>query len=134
MRIVVAVLVSVSATVVMARPSTPEIQAEYSQEYHACADASDGVTSELRACSAAEHARLDVKLNREYRAALARLPNRSARETLRRSERAWLRNRYDHCAEEAEEERGGTLWLILMDSCSLEAVAARVVWLRHYQG
>lgn len=122
------------ASALAAKPSTPEIEAVYSPQFRSCIDKSGGVTLYMRNCSAAESDRLDKTLNRDYRAALARLPNTAARERLRQSQRRWLRTRYDHCAAEAEPEQGGTLWLIIMDSCGLQAVAERIVWLRHYTG
>lgn len=107
-------------------------QAGFSTAYNTCVDRSGGVTATLRDCAEAEGKRIDAALNREYRLAMARQPSRAAKDRLRVSQRAWLRTRYDHCAAEARELEGGTLWLLAMDGCGLAADADRVAWLKRY--
>ena len=135
MKLGLAVLLTIGlGSVASAGPSSAEIEATFNPELAKCMDAAGGVTVEMRNCSAAELDRLDVVLNREYRAAMARLPSTAAKSRLRRDERTWLRVRHKHCASEAAPEEGGTLWLIMMDQCGLGVVAERIVWLRHYNG
>jgi uncharacterized protein YecT (DUF1311 family) len=97
--------------------------------YQSCMDASGGVTSAMRDCAAAEHERLDVRLNAAYRAALARLPNQAARTRLRNLERRWLATRWAGCEREARAEGGGTMALLILDSCALSEMVRRIAWL-----
>ena len=132
--LLVAAAVANGASVEYSQYRLSEVETDrlFSAEYSACMDSSGGVTASMRDCSETEAIRLDSLLNQEYREALGRLPNKASRETLRRLERAWLKNRYDHCAKQAAPEEGGTLWLLVMDSCGLAEDARRVGWLRSY--
>jgi uncharacterized protein YecT (DUF1311 family) len=98
-------------------------------EYQGCMDGSGGVTAAMRDCAAAEHERLDVRLNAAYRAALARLPNPAARTRLRTLERRWLATRWAGCRRQAAAEGGGSMGLLILDSCALEEMVRRIVWL-----
>ena len=103
-----------------------------SAEYHRCMDESGGVTVEMRDCSAAEHDRLDGRLNAVYRTAMAQLPDNPALLRLRNLERQWLATRWDECDREAEEAGGGTLSLLVFDACALSEMVSRVAWLERY--
>jgi len=103
-----------------------------SDDYRACMDASGGVTSNMRDCSAAESQRIDTRLNAAYHAAMARLASAAARNRLRALERRWIATRYRLCEHEARNERGGTLWLIIMDACGLGEDVRRIAWLERY--
>ena len=102
-----------------------------SPEYSRCMDASGAITIEMRDCASAEMGRLDLRLNTAYRAAMARLPGAAARLRLRGLERAWLRTRWNECHRLVAEE-GGTMALLVLDSCQLEETARRIAWLERY--
>lgn len=97
-----------------------------------CLNQSDGVTIDMRNCHAAQYKRLDARLNREYQAALRRLGTAGQRRELREAQRRWLKARWNACYEEAKEEMGGTLWLIIVDSCANEEMVRRTAWLNQY--
>lgn len=114
-------------------PSAKDLQSLRTAAFDACLGGSGGMTSNMRECSAAESNRLDALLNLEYRNALARLPTDSARRRLRSVQRGWLKTRWNHCRKEMDEERGGTLALLIGDGCSIDEMSRRIVWLRHYR-
>lgn len=104
-----------------------------SHEYRKCLDESGGVTARMRDCSAAEFTRLDRALNIAYRDTLARLdPNGKAK--LRVAERIWLNTRWNECDRQSAKEGGGTLALLIADSCGISEMARRTVWLQQYGG
>jgi uncharacterized protein YecT (DUF1311 family) len=51
---------------------------EMSQEYKACMDRSNGVTSEMLDCTSAEFTRQDARLNENYKTLMAKGATRSA--------------------------------------------------------
>jgi uncharacterized protein YecT (DUF1311 family) len=112
------------------RPASEVLSRTMSKAYSQCNDRSGGVTVELRDCSAAEHARKDVRLNQVYGATMARL-NAAQKLQLRQSQRAWLKTRWKACEVELEDE--GTLALIAYDGCTLDEVARRILWLERYE-
>lgn len=114
------------------RISDAESERITSADYDRCMDGSGGVTANMRDCSEAEGRRLDVRLDGAYRSAMARLPAASARARLRALERRWVTTRYRHCDRDARSERGGTLWLIIMDACAIDEDVRRIVWLERY--
>ena len=96
----------------------------YSAAFSRCMDASGGVTVAMRDCAAAEHKLQDARLNREY-AALTRLLQTPQRRQLVKAQRAWLAYRGAECDFRSGREGGGTLGLIISDSCWLEFTARR---------
>lgn len=100
--------------------------------FHACIDASEGVTAAMLDCIGAEYDYQDVRLNAAYKRAMARLAP-AQRVVLRNSERRWLREREPKCMEEAAEESGGTLGTILRNNCMLFALIERTEWLDAYR-
>ena len=114
------------------RASDAETERVISDDYRHCMDASGGVTANMRDCSEAEGRRLNTRLTTAYRAAMARLPTASARARLRALERRWVATRYRHCDREARSEGGGTMALLIMDSCATDEDVRRIVWLEHY--
>jgi uncharacterized protein YecT (DUF1311 family) len=115
------------------RISDAEFQRVTSAEYRRCMDTSGGVTSNMRDCSETESLRLDARLNAVYRDAMSRLPTPAARNRLRALERRWVATRYRDCERNARSERGGTLWLIMMDGCGLDEDVRRIAWLERYE-
>ena len=93
---------------------------------------SGGVTVAIRDCIDAEHTRLDGELNRRYRALMRGLPSAKA-QALRQSERRWLIDRKRKCDAAGNSEAGGTLQMIMIDSCYLDSLYDRVSTLRAMQ-
>jgi uncharacterized protein YecT (DUF1311 family) len=114
------------------RFAVADADATPSREYARCMDRSGGVTVAMRDCAGSEHERLDRRLNAAYRAAMARLPDGAARTRLRNLERRWLAVRWSRCRRDADAEGGGTLALLILDSCTLDEMVRRVVWLERY--
>jgi uncharacterized protein YecT (DUF1311 family) len=133
----IALLCSASAATAMQsyerfRVSDAESERLMSADYRRCMDASGGVTANMRDCAEAEGRRLDARLNAAYRDAMTRLPTSAARTRLRLLERRWVATRYHGCERSARSERGGTLWLVMMDGCSLDEDVRRILWLERY--
>jgi uncharacterized protein YecT (DUF1311 family) len=98
--------------------------------YKACIDGANGNTASINACTDAEYERLDVRLNRSYRATLRRLsPTKSS--ALRSDERGWVATRSDKCLADLKEERedGGTIYSILIRDCTLQELKRRILWI-----
>jgi uncharacterized protein YecT (DUF1311 family) len=98
-----------------------------SPAFRRCIRASGGVTVNMRDCSAAEYDRVDVRLNDNYRRIMRRLPQ-SGQQQLRASQRRWLTSRWNHCDNDPQLE-GGTMDLIIRDSCTLTELIRRTLWL-----
>ena len=104
----------------------------YSENFTSCSRQSGGVTVAIRDCIDAEHTRLDGELNRRYRALMRGLPSAKA-QALRQSERRWLIDRKRTCDAAGNSEAGGTLQMIMIDSCYLDSLYDRVSTLRAMQ-
>ncbi|ASJ91949.1 hypothetical protein CBR61_14125 [Porphyrobacter sp. CACIAM 03H1] len=94
--------------------------------------ASDGITSEMRACLHAEYNRLDRELNATYRSVMKQLRSKELRSRLVNSQRAWIWRRDYDCQLKAENSgfRGGTAADIIQDDCLVTSVRKRIEWLR----
>jgi uncharacterized protein YecT (DUF1311 family) len=114
------------------RPSEVQLRSLEEPAYAACIHQSGGITVSMRDCNAQEFRRLDGLLNREYRAALARLASTQARLRLRQTQRAWLATRWSECDRRVSHE-GGTLATLSRDTCAIAEVSRRVLWLRTYE-
>lgn len=101
---------------------------EYSAEFSACMDRSGGVTVEMRDCSTAEYERQDHALNVVYRDLMGRL-GPELQTDLRTAQRAWIAFRKAECDYRHRSE-GGTMGLLIYDSCWLDFTASRVVHLQ----
>jgi uncharacterized protein YecT (DUF1311 family) len=128
---VAALIMAVSTNVWAQGEKQDSDKVEYSKAYHECLEKSEGITVNLRDCSGAESDRLDKELNAVYRDLSAK-SNPDSRASLVRAERAWIAYRSAHGDYEGEAERGGTLALIIMDSCYLDMTARRLKELRSY--
>ena len=104
----------------------------YSEQFASCSRQSGGVTVAIRDCIDAEHTRLDGELNRHYRTLMRSLPPTKA-QALRQSERRWLIDRKRKCDAAGNSEAGGTLQMIMIDSCYLDSLYDRVSTLRAMQ-
>lgn len=89
--------------------------------YHACVQASQGVTLALNDCIGVERAFQDTRLNAAYQQLRTSLPEAN-RIALRDEERAWIAHRDKSCAPVPE---GSTASLLDAHQCQLDATAAR---------
>jgi uncharacterized protein YecT (DUF1311 family) len=81
-------------------------------------------------CLDREYHRLDRLLMSEYGAALARQPNEASKRRLQQDQRSWLRARFRHCKDEVGDLRGATA-VVVNENCEINALAERIVRLRH---
>lgn len=111
------------------------VETRYSAAYRNClatGDAAKGVTSGMLDCNGAEIDRQDARLNRTYRAVMARLAP-PARARLRASERAWIGERDRSCRRAAKTAEGGTLASVIYSGCVLDRTIERTMWLERYR-
>lgn len=111
------------------------VEARYSAAYRNClatGDAAKGVTSGLLDCNGTEIDRQDARLNRTYRAVMARL-GPHGRTKLRASERAWIGERDRSCRRAAKPSEGGTLASVIYSGCILDRTIERTIWLERYR-
>ncbi|WP_181161306.1 lysozyme inhibitor LprI family protein [Labrys okinawensis] len=114
------------------KPSHDEINGKvYSRQYDDCAGRTEGVTAKITDCIDDEFERVDKKLNTNYQAVLRRLQDEASRETLRQSQREWLKSRWNAC-DSGEDGEGGQAAMIDDRSCRLEELARRTLWLQSY--
>jgi len=71
---------------------------------------------------------LDRQLNAYYRAAMVKMPNRQARERLKKVQREWLHERDETCT--VESVGGHTAYEIALHQCEIDELIRRVVWLK----
>ena len=111
------------------------VEARYSAAYRTClatGDAAKGVTSGMLDCNGTEIERQDARLNRTYRAVMARLAP-PARAKLRASERAWIAERDRSCRRDSKAAEGGTLASVIYSGCILDRTIERTMWLERYR-
>jgi uncharacterized protein YecT (DUF1311 family) len=94
-----------------------------SPAYDKCLE-TDGVTSSMRACAAAEEDLQDRDLNAFYKQAMARR-DAAGREQLRDQERAWLKRRLTECHKILNADDGADS-LLNYDDCWLNMTDKRV--------
>lgn len=112
-----------------------QIEARYSGDYNRCmatGDAADGVDSAMAACTDAEIARQDARLNLAYKATLARLTP-AQKPALVSSERGWIVRRDNQCDNTAAEFQGGTMAAVVRSGCVLDETIKRTMWLERYR-
>ena len=106
-----------------------------SPQFDRCMDGGEawrGVHPAMMDCLRAEYHRQDLRLNRNYSAAMRRLrPAGQAR--LRVLQRAWLRGRDSECHAAFEESGGGQASDLAFLSCRAEVTARRARWLERYR-
>jgi len=115
------------------RVKTPsESDKVLSPAFRACfLDKDAPLNAESYPCLDREYHRLDALLTHEYRRALAKQPNDAAKRRLQQNERSWWRIRFRHCKDEVGDFRGSTA-TVINEFCEIEALAKRIVVLRHY--
>ena len=108
-----------------------EVAGVLSAEYRSCFGQGAPLNAEAYDCLDREYRRLEALLTAEYRAALARQPDESARARLTLDERRWWRSRFRHCEDETGDLQGSTA-AVIHQHCEIDALADRIVELRHY--
>lgn len=128
---VMAVAIATAGSAATAQSWTPAIEARLTREFRACnagGDARAGVHPAMMDCSTAELTRQDERLNRTYRAAMARLsPDRAAR--LRTAQRTWIRDRDRRCQTAYDAAGGGQASQLEQIGCLTRDTIARTIWL-----
>lgn len=113
-----------AAPPVLARPIDPE--KEYSPAYARCLDSGDaarGVTVAMAGCTNAELQKQDARLNRAYKAAMARR-SKPQQASLRNAQRAWIKRRDAECRKDLT---GGTIDMLNIGGCHLSMTTVRAV-------
>lgn len=106
--------------------STSQADAHATRDsYAACLTEAAGVTPAMKQCMGAEYDYQDTRLNKVYKALMARL-DKHQRAELRRSERAWIAYRKSHCVP---DPNGGQAAELDAYDCSVEATARQAATL-----
>ncbi|EAT2981428.1 DUF1311 domain-containing protein [Salmonella enterica] len=103
-------------------------------QYGACIDKSDGITSNIRDCDAQEMERLDHLLNKAYKHIINELKQNEQLEQVNRlkeAQRAWLKYRDANCGF-IYSETGGTIDLLNGDGCIIEMTKDRTKQLEEF--
>ncbi len=94
--------------------------------YEACMASRDAQTTiGMTRCAAAELAIQDARLNRAYKAALARRDDKATKAALLKAQRAWIAFRDADCAAARATVGGGTLVGFIGVTCEREHTARR---------
>jgi uncharacterized protein YecT (DUF1311 family) len=96
---------------------------ELSKEFSACMDKSDGVTSNMLNCIAAETKRQDARLNKAYKEIMGQLSNERQKQ-LQNAQRLWIKYRDANCGFYADPD-GGTSAQVSASECFMKATAER---------
>lgn len=123
--------VAIPAAARETKATAQEIAAVLSADFRTCFGKDAPLNAESYDCLDREYRRLDALLTAEYRAALARQPGDVARQRLIQDERKWWRGRFNHCRDEVADLRGSTA-AVINQNCEIDALAHRIVELRHY--
>jgi uncharacterized protein YecT (DUF1311 family) len=122
----IAILVFAAPTPLFAEPNPDNY---FSKTFSACMDAAGGSTPPMHDCFAAEYAGWDKALNAVYQTRMASL-DPVAKTQLRDEERAWLKRTKAKCEHAGDDEAGGSLQGIEIQSCYLDETILRTVYLR----
>lgn len=101
-------------------------QKEYSPAYDRClssGDAIKGVTVAMAGCTNQELQKQDARLNRAYKAVMARR-SKTEQAKLRTVQRAWIKRRDAECQEDLT---GGTIDMLNIGGCHLSMTTVRAV-------
>ena len=130
--IVLLLIFNGEATAQSANAGAKEADAVLSRTFRVCFGKDAPLNAESYGCLDREYHRLDALLTTEYRAALARQPDDTARMRLKRDQHSWWRIRFRHCRDEVGDLSGSTA-RVVNESCEIVALAQRIVRLRHHQ-
>lgn len=101
-------------------------QKEYSPAYDRCLNSGDaikGVTVAMAGCTNEELQKQDARLNRAYKAVMARR-SKAEQAKLRTVQRAWIKRRDAECQEDLT---GGTIDMLNIGGCHLSMTTVRAV-------
>jgi uncharacterized protein YecT (DUF1311 family) len=112
-----------------ARTDAPSAEPTYSATYSGCIDAAGGANSAMTECEQAERARWDAELNARYQLLMRRLPGARA-QSLRDTQRAWIKTTRARCEHAGDENAGGTAQHLEIASCYMQETAKQVRVLR----
>jgi len=126
-RSIPAVLLALAvATPALAQSSRIDPEKEYSPAYDRCLNSGDalkGVTVAMAGCTNAELQKQDARLNRAYKAAMAKR-SKPQQASLRTAQRAWIKRRDAECQEDLT---GGTIDMLNIGGCHLSMTTVRAV-------
>jgi uncharacterized protein YecT (DUF1311 family) len=92
-------------------------------------DCDSPVTSELIACTGEAFDKAEKVLNTLYPKVMTALPSDVARQSLRKSERAWLKGRDKGCTEENPDDPDAAEYPVEQNACLEKKDAARIKFL-----
>jgi uncharacterized protein YecT (DUF1311 family) len=93
-----------------------------------CANAQ--TTVEMQDCAGNDYKRADAELNAVYKQVMATLSDKEYQASLRSAQQAWLKYRDANCRFDAFENRGGTIYLVVYNSCLAAMTRGRTKELR----
>jgi uncharacterized protein YecT (DUF1311 family) len=132
LRSIAAIVGLVAASAAAAAQGTIKPSTYYTETFNRCMAAAGGSTYPIRDCQSDELGRWDSWLNEVYRALMGtRSPVKKTE--LRGSERAWLHRTSRKCDHAGDDEAGGSLQPIEVQSCYLDETVIRTVYLRSLQ-
>ena len=114
--------------------SSADAESRLSPDYQSCMERAQG-TGAMRLCSTAEQQRLAPLMEGAFRNAVGRISNPAARERLRADQTRWQQGRQAHCQRELREsgEEGGSMGLLVLDSCAINELVRRTIWLEQHR-
>jgi uncharacterized protein YecT (DUF1311 family) len=89
----------------------------------------DTALPDLLSCTGGNFDAAEKALNTIYPKVMAALPNDTARDSLRKSERAWLKGRDKQCADENPDSPDGAEYPVEQNACLEGKDAARIKFL-----
>ena len=81
-------------------------------------------TTDIRACLSKEYKVADKHLNKKYRLLYSMLPDKG-KQLLKKAQNSWLTFRKNECEFTAYRYHGGTLSLVISDTCYVDLTKAR---------
>lgn len=92
-----------------------------------------GTQTQMNACAKRDYEISDKELNRVY-GQLMRTLTPPKQKTLKKEQRAWLKERDPKCRKEANDEaEGGSMWPMLFESCRETSTKARIKQLKQFK-
>ncbi|AYV44796.1 hypothetical protein CFHF_23245 [Caulobacter flavus] len=119
-------LLALAAAPAQARAPKIDPEKEYTPAYDRCLNSGDaikGVTVAMAGCTHEELAKQDARLNRAYKAAMAKR-SKAEQAKLRTAQRAWIKRRDAECQEDLT---GGTIDMLNVSGCHLSITTVRAV-------
>lgn len=130
-RLQLALLCLLCATVPAFGENGPEPNLQRSDEFRTCVENSKGVTVNMLDCLADEHRRAERELDRAYSILFKQLKSRALRDRLAETQRIWIRHRDDDCKRRVEDAglAGASGGALIYSDCMLTSATRRITWL-----